>query len=97
LIVKLHINTKNTVTNSRQVEIIDLPNIPRQKWVHFTILREGRRFDILYNGKIVASKRLLYVPIYISEPLVIGNKRLTGKFVNGFLSDSRLSLNDIRY
>jgi hypothetical protein len=96
-IVKLQVSTKNTVTNSRQIEVIDLPYLPRQKWTHLTILREGRRFDILYNGKIVASKRLLYVPIYISAPLIIGNKRLTGKFVNGFLSGTRLSINDIKY
>ena len=96
-VVKMEVSTKNTDTNLRQIEIIDLPNLPRQKWTHLTILREGRRFDILYNGKIVASKRLLYVPIYISAPLVIGNSRLTGQFVNGFLSGSRLSVNEIKY
>ena len=50
----------------------------------------------MYNGIIVASKRLLYVPIYISSPLTIGNKRLNGAFINGFLSSSRLSLNEIK-
>ena len=38
-------------------ETIPLPELPFQKWTMITIAREGRRFDIYYNGKIVTSKR----------------------------------------
>ena len=67
--MELVINTKNTQTRRSQKEIIQLPPLPRQKWIHLCILRKGRRFDVLYNGKIVASKRLMYVPLYIQSPI----------------------------
>jgi hypothetical protein len=61
-------------------ETIPLPNIPFQKWTFLTIAREGRRFDVYYNGKVVASKRTqnivdtraAYGPITAGDPNLIG-------------------------
>jgi hypothetical protein len=61
-------------------ETIPLPEIPFQKWTFLTIAREGRRFDIYYNGKIVMSKRTQNVmdtraafgPITAGDPNLIG-------------------------
>ena len=94
--VELVITTKNTKTSRSAREIIKLPPIPRQKWINFCILREGRRFDVLYNGKIVASKRLTYVPVYVSSPIIIGNPKLNGEFINGFVYSYRMNARDLK-
>jgi len=69
-------------------ETIPLPEIPFQKWTFVTIAREGRRFDIYYNGKIVMSKRTQNVVDLRSAfgPITAGDPNLTGKlaFVQSF-------------
>lgn len=42
------------------IEFLPLPPIPTQKWVMITISREGRRFDIYYNGRLVLSQKTQY-------------------------------------
>lgn len=62
-------------------ETIPLPSIPFQKWTFLTVAREGRRFDIYYNDKLVVSKRTQYVvdtsigfgPIVAGDPGLIGH------------------------
>ena len=60
-------NTLNTTAQIRvatygesgfEVEQITLPDVPMQKWFCLGIVREGRRIDVIYDDKIVASKRL---------------------------------------
>jgi hypothetical protein len=69
-------------------ETIPLPEIPFQKWTFVTIAREGRRFDIYYNGKIVMSKRTQNVVDIRAGfgPITAGDPNLTGKiaFVQTF-------------
>lgn len=69
-------------------ETIPLPEIPFQKWTFVTIAREGRRFDVYYNGKVVMSKRTQYIVDSRSAfgPIVAGDPNLTGKlaFVQSF-------------
>jgi hypothetical protein len=69
-------------------ETIPLPEIPFQKWTFITIAREGRRFDIYYNGKIVMSKRTQNVVDIRAGfgPITAGDPNLTGKiaFVQTF-------------
>jgi hypothetical protein len=62
-------------------ETIPLPNIPFQKWTFVTLAREGRRFDVYYNGKIVTSKRTQNVPDIRAAfgPITAGDPNLTGK------------------
>ena len=75
----------------KQTEIIDLPPIPRQKWVFIAILRDGRRFDIIYDKQIVASHRLNDYPVVISSPLSIGYDKLDGSVIHVILNGARLS------
>jgi len=42
------------------IEFLTLPPIPVHKWVMITISREGRRFDIYYDGNLVLSQKTLY-------------------------------------
>lgn len=74
-------------------EIIELPQIPKQKWVFIAILRDGRRFDVIYDNKIVASQRLEYYPVVISSPLSIGNKGLNGSVIHIIINGTRLTPN----
>jgi hypothetical protein len=75
----------------KQTEIIDLPPIPRQKWVFIAILRDGRRFDIIYDRQIVASHRMNDYPVVISSPLSIGYDKLDGSAIHVILNGARLS------
>lgn len=69
-------------------ETIPLPNIPFQKWTFITIAREGRRFDIYYNGELVTSKRTQNVVDVRAAygPITAGDPNLMGKiaFVESF-------------
>jgi hypothetical protein len=76
-------------------EMIELPQIPKQKWVFIAILRDGRRFDVIYDNKIVASQRLEYYPVVISSPLSVGNKDLNGSVIHVMINGYRLSPTDV--
>jgi hypothetical protein len=76
-------------------EIIELPHIPKQKWMFIAVLRDGRRFDVIYDNKIVASQRLEYYPVVISSPLSIGNKGLDGSVIHVMINGTRLTPSDV--
>ena len=72
-------------------EIIDLPQIPKQKWQFIAILRDGRRFDVIYDNQIVASQRLENYPVVITSSLAIGNKGLSGSVIHVIINDKRIT------
>lgn len=76
-------------------ELIELPQIPKQKWMFIAILRDGRRYDIIYDNKIVASQRLDNYPAVISSPLAVGNKGLDGSVIHVIINGKRLSPRDV--
>lgn len=76
-------------------ESIELPSIPKQKWIFIAILRDGRRFDIIYDNKIVASHRLANYPVIISSPLSIGNKGIDGSVIHVIINDKRMTPNEV--
>lgn len=78
-----------------QEEMIELPNIPKQKWICISILREGRRFDIMYDNQLVASQRLENYPVVISGSLSIGNKGLSGKAIHVIVTGTRLTPEEV--
>lgn len=90
---QLRVQTQHA--GNRKEEVISLPSIPKQKWVFITILREGRRFDVMYNNRIVASQRLEYYPVVISSPLSVGNEGLDGKMVHMKTNSRRLSPDEV--
>ena len=90
---RLRVQTNNGGTLKQ--EMIELPQIPKQKWVCVTILRDGRRFDIIYDNMIVASQRLENYPVVISSPLTIGNKGLDGSIIHIIVNDRRLSPTEV--
>lgn len=58
----LKVKTARDDTQS-YIEGISLPAIPLQRWVVITIVKDGRRFDIYYGTKLVASKVLDNYPV----------------------------------
>jgi hypothetical protein len=76
-------------------EIIELPPILKQKWVFIAILRDGRRFDVIYDNEIVASQRLEYYPAVISSSLSVGNPGLDGSVIHVMINGTRLSPIDV--
>ena len=91
---RLRVTTKDS-SGTATDQIMDLPSLPKQKWVCIAILRDGRRFDIMYDNKIVASQRLQSYPVIISNPLRIGNKKLGGSAIHIIISDRRLTPTEV--
>jgi hypothetical protein len=87
------LRVKTNDAGSLKDEIIELPQIPKQKWQFIAILREGRRFDVIYDNEIVASQRLESYPVVISSPLSVGNIRLDGVVIHIMVNGTRLSPN----
>lgn len=80
---------------SLKEEIIDLPSVPKQKWMFIAILRDGRRFDIIYNNQIVVSHTLEFYPVVISSPLSIGGTGLNGTVIHVIVNNTRLTPTDV--
>ena len=78
-----------------QYETIPLPSIPKQKWVYLAVLREGRRFDIMYDNRLVASHRLEHYPVVIASPLSVGGKGLEGTVIHLMVNNRRLSPEEV--
>jgi hypothetical protein len=76
-------------------KIIDLPELPKQRWVFIAILRDGRRFDVIYDNKIVASHRLDVYPVIIPSPLSVGNKGLDGLTNYIMINEKRMTPADV--
>lgn len=79
-------------------ETIVLPDIPYQRWTMITIAREGRRFDIYYNDKLVTSKRTQYAldSRMAFSSIVAGDPDLYGKVALVETFPQKLSLLDIQ-
>jgi len=89
--LRVHTNDGGQITQ----EIIELPSIPKQKWTFIAVLRDGRRYDIIYNNQIVASHTLEFYPVVISSPLSIGNIGLNGSVIHLMINGIRLSPTEI--
>lgn len=84
-----------TTPDGIKEETIELPDVPLQKWVFLSILRDGRRFDIMYDDDIVASHRIPYYPAITPSHLQVGNVNLVGYCTHVLVSSSRLSSSEV--
>jgi hypothetical protein len=86
-------------TGPKKYEYLELPPMPQQKWIFLSILREGRRFDVLYNDQIVGSHRLDAFPIQPNNPLIIAptmsKPRFLGSAVHCFVMNHRLTPSEL--
>ena len=85
---------KSTDSTTETVEeTLVLPTIPLQRWTMITIARDGRRYDIYYNDKLVSSKRTEHIIDTTSAvgPILAGDRNLTGSVAFVEVFDTRLS------
>lgn len=90
---RLRVRTNHGGTQKE--EIIELPPIPKQKWIFIAVLRDGRRFDVIYDNKLVASERLQNYPVVISSPLSVGNEGIAGTVIHVVVNPSRMAPNEV--
>lgn len=84
-------------SGSEPVETIDLPPLPLQKWVFVAVLRDGRRFDVLYDGQVVASHRMQKYPRQMTVPLTIGGRSFIGQAQHVLVAPRRLAPSEVAY
>lgn len=96
-----------TVQNGQYAtEILPLPSIPLQRWICIGVLRDGRRLDVVYDNKIVASKRLVgnfineaYGPIVVAPSTTENKTKFIGNCIHFFILPERRTIyefNDMR-
>lgn len=67
------------VRGSSQPEIIDITNIPLQRWSCVIILKNGRKFSIYINGKLTTTYTCTAMPDFdSSQALMVGDPILGG-------------------
>ncbi len=82
----LKIKTAKDSTNY-YMESVGLPAIPLQTWTMITIVKEGRRIDVYYGAKQVASKLLRFIPVAVSESVKWSTGNSEWKGTIGFFND----------
>lgn len=78
--VKTGYSSTGGSTDKSYLEGVSLPAVPLQSWTMITIAKDGKRIDIFYNSKRVASKVLQYPPIdaSLSTSYMCGNPSTEG-------------------
>ena len=67
------------VRGSPQPELIEITNLPLQRWTCVTILKQGRKFSIYLNGKLSTAYTCTAMPDFDnSQPLTVGDPTLGG-------------------
>jgi hypothetical protein len=78
-------------------EIVEIPNIPLQRWTHVAIVKNGRKFNIYINGKLTVSHMCTAMPDFDStQPLRIGTPRMKGTVAMISLASYPMQTNEIR-
>jgi hypothetical protein len=93
-------NTSSAAVTQKYIETMVLPPIPLQKWTMVTVAREGRRFDVYYNDRIVLSQKTMYMPTNTSlsasfTGLVSGSPGLGGQMALIQVFSRRYSSGDV--
>jgi hypothetical protein len=91
---RIRIRTKDS-SGTIKDEVMELPPLPKQKWICIAVLRDGRRFDVIYDKQIVSSQRLQNYPVVIGSPLSVGNKGLSGSVIHVIISGRRLTPTEV--
>lgn len=85
------IRVSTSTSPSSRFETIELPELPLQKWTMLSILRDGRRFDVMYDDKIVTSHRLQFYPLMPSNSMKLGSTGLLGTAIHFLVANTRLT------
>ena len=78
-------------------ELIEITNFPLQRWTAVVIVKKGRRFNIYLNGKLSVSHTCTAMPDFDeTQPLRVGNSRLTGEISLMSIASYPLEINEVR-
>jgi len=78
-------------------KIVEIPNIPLQRWTHVAIVKNGRKFNIYINGKLTISHMCTAMPDFDStQPLRVGTPRMKGTIAMMSLASYPMQTNEIR-
>jgi len=83
------------IATAKGPEIVDLPPFPLQRCTFLTILRDGRRFDVMYDNQIVASHRLEHYPASVTSPISVGGPNFIGSVIHVLVANTRLLPQDV--
>lgn len=81
--------------NNISYESFIIKEIPQQKWIHFVLVKEGRRYSIYYNGVAIFSDRTRKYPTINSSQFIIGDDSITGTFALPKIAPTEYRINDI--
>lgn len=89
-----------TSTSQKYIETLSLPPVPIQKWTFVTVSREGRRFDVYFNDRLVLSQKTMSMPISnVSNSalsgITSGSTGLAGQLAVANLYNYRMSGKDV--
>lgn len=92
--------TTGVPATQKYIETLRLPELAIQGWTMVTVAREGRRFDVYYNDRIVLSQKTMYMPSNTPiasnfRGIVSGSTGLGGKIGLMNVYDYRLSSVDV--
>jgi hypothetical protein len=90
------LSIKQVTYQADQVYKIKCANFPIQQWVHVTIVREGRRFTVFYNGKVAADERTYGNIVPVVSTMTIGSEGLPGEWAHVNLTPYAYRLENIK-
>jgi len=85
------------VKGSDKPEMIEIPNVPLQRWTSVVIVKIGRKFNIYINGKISVSHMCTAMPDFDqTQPLRVGTPRMSGTIALMSLASYPMKTNEVR-
>jgi hypothetical protein len=85
------------VKGSAVPDRFDIPNMSLQKWSSIAIVKNGRKFNIFVNGRLVATHMCTAMPDFDeTQPLRIGDSRMGGKIALMSLASYPMEADEVR-
>jgi hypothetical protein len=85
------------VNGKNESEVIDVTNVPLQKWSFVAIVKQGRKFNIYVNGELSTSHVCTAMPDYDeTQPLRVGDVRLGGKVALMSLAPYAMQIDEVQ-
>lgn len=78
-------------------DILEIPNVPLQRWTSVVIVKQGRKFNIYINGKLTVSHMCTAMPEFDdTQPLRVGSSRMGGTLALMSLASYPMKSDDVR-
>lgn len=87
--------TPDSIGGSSKPDIIQIPNVPLQRWVQVTACFEGRSFDFYINGKLVLSHILTNLPPAVNASITLIPGLIMGQLAYVQVWPRRLTVGEV--